>query len=370
MFSNNRAPPALAAALVAVLVAGCSRGAAEPHARAEPVIPVVTAPAQARTVPVIVHAVGSVEPVASVAILSRVDGPIERVFVADGQDVAANQPLIQIDPEPLRLQVRVDEANLERDIARADDARAKEERGRALLDQHFISSDDYAQLKTNLASAAATVDADRATLDQARLQLAYTTIRAPVAGKLGHVALQVGNMVHASSSEPLTTLNVIDTVDVSFTVPERTLQAVRRAHAAHQAMVSVTETDGAVDVRGALTFIDNTVDRASGTLHLRARVDNKDHVLWPGEFVTVNLSLGEDRDVIVVPSIAIQQGPKGPYVFVIRQDSAAEQRAVHIARVADDVTIVSGVKASEHVVIDGQSRLTPGTRVSVRSERT
>jgi membrane fusion protein, multidrug efflux system len=301
MFRNNWLAPGLAAALSIALLDGCSRSSAEPHARADPLVPVLTSLVEKRTVPVTVHAVGSVEPVASVAILARVDGPIEQVFVADGQDVRAGDRLMQLDPEPLRIQVRMNDANLQRDIAKEEDAKAKEGRGRALLDQHYISPDDYAQLKSNLDSATATVASDRAMLDQARLQLTYTTIRAPVAGKIGHIALQTGNMVHAASSEPLTTLNVLDTVDVSFTVPERNLQAVRRAAEAHQATVMVTETDTPLAsgasaqasktsltdpqpvISGALTFIDNTVDRQSGTLHLRARLDNKSHALWPGD---------------------------------------------------------------------------------------
>jgi multidrug efflux system membrane fusion protein len=390
MFRNKLLAAGGAAALVTALLNGCSSSSAEPHARAEPVVPVLTSIVEKRTVPMTVHAVGSVEPVASVAILSRVDGPIERVFVADGQDVKAGEPLLQIDPEPLRIQVRMSEANLQRDVAKEEDAKAKEGRGRAVLDQHYISQNDYAQLKSNLDSATATVASDRAMLDQAKLQLTYTTIRAPVAGKIGHIALQTGNMVHASSNEPLTTLNVIDTVDVSFTVPERNLQSVRRAAEAHQASITVMETDAAVSsgalppegagklsktvladepvIGGALTFIDNTVDRQSGTLRLRARLNNKSHVLWPGEFVTVNLSVGVDHDVVVVPNVAVQPGPKGPYVFVIKSDMSAEQRPVQIARVADEYTLVSGVQPGEHVVIDGASRVTPGIHVSVRAE--
>jgi membrane fusion protein, multidrug efflux system len=389
MFRNKRPASCVAAALAVALTDGCSRSSAEPHTRGDPVVPVLTSLVEKRAVPVSVHAVGSVEPMASVAILSRVDGPIERVLVADGQDVKAGEPLVQVDPEPLRIQVRMNEANLQRDVAKEEDAKAKEGRGRALLDQHFISPDGYAQLKSNLDSATATVASDRAILDQAKLQLTYTTIRAPVAGKIGHIALQTGNMLHAASTEPLTTLNVLDTVDVSFTVPERSVQAVRRAAEAHQAMVTVTETDAPPLVSGAaiavptaaiskttsapaissaLTFIDNTVDRQTGTLRLRARMDNKSHALWPGEFVAVNLSVGIDNDATVVPSVAVQPGPKGTYVFVVRQDLSVEQRPVQVTRVADDLTLVSGVQPGERVVIDGASRLTPGMHVSVRAD--
>jgi multidrug efflux system membrane fusion protein len=366
MFRNNLPGPCIVATLAITLLDGCSRSSAEPHSRPDPVVPVLTALVEKRTVPITVHAVGIVEPVASVAILSRVDGPIEKVLVRDGQEVKAGDPLVQIDPEPLRIQVRMSEANLQRDLAKEEDAKAKEARGSALVDQHYISPDDYAQLKSTLDSARATVASDRAMLDQAKLQLTYTTIRAPVSGKIGHIALQTGNMVHAASSEALTTLNALDTVDVSFTVPERNLQAVRSAAAKHEAMVVIAQPA----ISGALTFIDNTVDRQSGTLRLRARLANEGHVLWPGEFVTVNLTMGAEPDVIVVPNVAIQAGPKGPYVFVVRPDLSAEQRYVRVARVADEYTLVSGVQAGERVVIDGQSRLSPGLHVSVRQNET
>jgi multidrug efflux system membrane fusion protein len=362
---NNRLPSAVLAAFAAALVAGCSKSAAVPHVRADPAVPVVVAAVERRTVPLTLRAVGSVEPVASVAIVPRVDGPIERVLVADGQDVKAGQPLIQLDPQPSRLQVRVSQANLDRDVAKQADARAKEARGRALLAQHFISGGDYEQLKSNLDSAVATVAADRAALDQAKLQLGYTTIRAPVAGKIGHIALQTGNVVRTTSTEPLTTLNALDQVDVSFTVPEQNLQAVRRAAAAHEATVAVAASPRTLT--GALSFIDNTVDRTSGTIRLRARIANTDRTLWPGEFVTVTLAIGSDAGAIVVPNVAVQQGPDGPYVFIVRADLVVEQRAVQIARIADDVAVIAGVQPGERVVVDGQSRLTPGTHVSIRS---
>jgi multidrug efflux system membrane fusion protein len=388
---GNKPPELLAAALAAALLQGCTQSAATPHSRAEASIPVLVAAVEQRTVPINLRAVGSVEAVASVAIVARVDGPIERVLVRDGQDVVANQPLVQLDAAPLKLQVRMSEANLQRDVAKLEDARAKEERGRPLLEQHYISPDDYAQLRTNLDGATATVAADRATLDQAKLQLTYTTIRAPLAGKIGHIALQTGNMVRASATEPLTILNALDEVDVSFTVPARELQAVRRAAETHQATVTVMETDspapgeamlaasaqvkgskpaaaGATVITGALSFVDNAVDRQSGTLRLRARMENKSHALWPGQFVAVNLAVGEDRNVIVVPSASIQPGPRGTYVFIVKADSSIEQRPVELLRVADEVTLVSGVQVGERVVIDGQSRLTPGLRVSIRGD--
>lgn len=358
----------LVASMVALAsLAGCSKGDAESPKSKMPAVPVSVASAAEKVVPVTIRAAGSVEATSSVTIVSRVDGPIVRVFVKDGQEVKAGQPLVQIDPEPLRILERVAEANLARDTALLADARAKEERGRTLLDRHYISSDEYQQLKSALDSGAATVKADTATLDQARLQLGYSTVRAPVAGKIGHVALQVGNVVHAASSDPLTTLNALDTVDVSFAVPEQHLAAVRRAMTTKSATVTVpAESTQTHALTGELSFVDNTIDRTSGTIRLRARFDNRERVLWPGQFINVDLSLGTQQAAIVIPAVAIAEGPNGSYVFVVKADSAVEQRPVKVDRLAGDDALVSGVKPGERVVVDGRSRLTPGAHVKIR----
>ena len=170
-------------------------------------------------------------------------------------------------------------------------------------------------------------------------------------------------MVRAASTEPLTTLNVLDSVDVSFAAPEQELEQIRHAMEAHAATVSIGS------VSGELSFIDNMVDRTSGTIRLRARVDNHSRALWPGQYVTVDLSLAEGGPTTVVPSVAVEQGPDGPYVFVVDRSLIAEQRRIAVTRVADADALVSGVRAGEQVVVDGQSRLAPGTHVSIRAER-
>lgn len=366
--------PRLWAILAAVawfaLLSGCGSDADAQKSARSPSVPVTVAPVTRRMVPLTIRAAGSVEAAASVVVVSRVDGPIVSVLVKDGQDVKTDQPLVQIDPQPLRIQVRSAEANLARDSAQLDDARAKEARGRALLAQHYLSNEEYLQLKANLDSAAATVRADRAALDQAKLQLGYTTVRAPVSGRIGHLALQVGNMVHAAAAEPLTTLNVLDPVDVSFAVPEQNLAAIQQALAAKRAKVIVLPPAGTPSrgLTGELSFIDNAIDRTSGTIRLRARFNNAAHVLWPGQFVAVDLALASDAPAIVVPAVAIAEGPEGSYVFVVKSDLAVEQRPVKVARLAGEDALVSGVQPGERVVVDGQSRLTPGARVSIRSK--
>jgi len=363
----------------ACFASACSRSdGATRGERVQPAIPVVTAPVVARAVPVVLTELGTVESTGSVAIRSRVDGAIVRVFVQDGQDVRAGEPLFQIDPAPLDIQLRMAQATLARDEAALENARSKAARGESLRAQKYISEDDYTQLKTNLEAAKATVDSDRAAVDNAQLQRSYTTITAPVAGKIGHIQQQLGNMVHASEQAVLTTLNVLDTVDVSFAIPAQALADVQAAMASAKPTVEVAKAaDGIASkaydppLTGALTFVDNAADPSTGTIRLRARFDNRPRngarALWPGELINVRLTLPTAAQSIVVPSSAIAEGPRGSYVYVVRADNTAEQRDVAIVRAVDPVSIVTGVNAGEQVVVDGQSNLSPNAAVAVHA---
>ena len=335
----------------------------------EPGVPVVVASVERQSVPIMLSAIGTIESNGSVVVQTRVDGQIVKVLVQDGDEVRAGQPLMQIDPQPLSIALRMAQATLARDQSLLENARAKLHRGQEMVGQHFISDDDFTQLKTSYDGAVATVDADRATVDSAKLQLSYATIVAPVAGKIGHIAQQVGNMVHVAAQTPLTTLNVIDTVDVSFAVPARELNLVRGALAANPPPVqALVDGSGAKStVSGKLSFIDNAADPATGTIRLRARFDNRSRALWPGQFVTVALNLPTDASSTVVPNAAIAQGPGGSYVYVIGKDFIAEQRTVQVLRSTASVSIVTGVEPGEQVVVDGQSRIAPDKPVTVRS---
>lgn len=358
------APVGLSALLV--FGSGCGSGDAKSPKEKTAAIPVTLAAVTKRAVPVLVKAAGVVEATASATIVSRVDGPIVQVFLKDGEEVEAGEPILQIDPEPFRIQVRVAEATVARDKALLADARSKETRGKALFEQHYISKEEYLQLQSTLDSAASTVKADEAALDQARLQLSYSTVRAPVAGKIGHIALQVGNNVRAATAQPLTTLNSLDTVDVSFAVPEQYLAPVRRALDSGTADVVVPGSDEqSSELTGKVTFIDNAIDRTSGTIRLRARFENRAHVLWPGQFVTVNLALATSEPAIVVPVVAVSEGPQGSYLYVVDDQLTVSQRPITVDRLAGDDALVSGVQPGERIVVDGQSRLVPGSRVRV-----
>jgi multidrug efflux system membrane fusion protein len=322
-----------------------------------------------KSVPLIINVVGTVESTGSVVLQSRVDGQIMHIYVQDGDEVKAGQRLIQIDPAPYELQRRTAQAALDRDIAKLDNAKAKSARGEKLFADHYISIDEHTQLQTDLEGAIATVDADRAALDNATLQLGYTTITAPVAGKLGHISQQVGNTIHAAAQTSLITLNVLDTVDVSFAIPEQELTQVRNAAAATSIPVQASVSAGAnaddqssTTAEGRLTFIDNAADPATGTIKLRARFDNKKRILWPGQLATITLALPSLETSTVVPSSSISEGPEGSFVYVVANDIAA-QRSVKVHRVADDLTVATGVRSGERIVIDGQSRLTPNAHV-------
>jgi multidrug efflux system membrane fusion protein len=217
----------------------------------------------------------------------------------------------------------------------------------------------------------ATVEQDRAAVDEAQLRLSYATIKAPVAGRIGHIEQQVGNMIYASARTPLTTLNVLDPIEVSFAVPEQQLELVQTAMAAGAPQVRATRTgDAPIDVGGALTFIDNAADASTGTIRLRARFANSTRVLWPGQFVTATLTLPGEHESIVVPNAAIANGPDGTYVYVVAGQSSVEQRAGEVARAAATWANVDGVEVGELVVVDGQMRLYPGARVVIRAADT
>ncbi|HVT37298.1 MAG TPA: efflux RND transporter periplasmic adaptor subunit, partial [Nevskiaceae bacterium] len=361
----NRTHLSLAAAL---LLAACGGGkpAAAPAKGAGPSTPVVTAAVRQQAVPLTLESIGNVEAMASVAVKSLVDGQITEVKVKDGQDVTRGQPLFQIDPRPFQVQLATAQANLTRDQALLSTARAQEQRYRDLLAQGFVSKNDYATVQNNLDTAAASVTADQNAIETAKLQLDYADIRAPIGGRLGKIALQAGNLVKANDANPLVTLNQLDPIYVSFTVPETQFSALHAAMQGRQLAVAARDQQSSQTYTGQLTFIDNAVDTTTGTLRLRATFDNARGQLWPGQFVDVTLTLSSDEVLTIAPE-ALQTGPKGQYVWVIDADHKAQLRDIVVARTTPDVAVIArGLKAGEKVVIDGQSRLTPGALTAER----
>lgn len=352
-----------AVALLAACLAACSGGEGKQDAKASqapPVVPVIASQAAVKTVPVQMTAVGTVQPYVSVAVKARIDGQVDAVHFREGDTVRPGQRLFSLDPRPLQAQLAQAEANLAKDRAVLANALRQSERYADLLQRNFISREAFNQIRTNEATARATVEADAATVRNARVQLAYATIASPIGGVAGRVLIQQGNMVKANDTNALVVINQVTPVYVEFSLPEQSLDAVRQAMGRGPVVVELAKGPAP----GKLSFVDNTVDPATGMIRLRATFPNQDRALWPGQFVNTRVVLGEQRDALVVPAQAVQSGPEGPFVYVVKPDSTAEVRKVKPLRtVANDTVIGQGVAAGELVVIDGQSRLAPGARV-------
>lgn len=357
-------------ALVAVFaLAGCSdKNNAQAEAKkTPPAIPVLVAQAVEKRMPLRLHAIGNVETVASVAVKARVDGQIFRAYVRDGQDVAKGDLLFQLDPKPYQSQLAQAEANLAQSQAQLEYLRGQEKRYQELLAQNFVSKEGYAQVASNYHSAEAGVNSASAAVESARVNLAYTTIRAPIGGRAGKVLLSEGNLVKGNDTAALVVINQISPIYVSFAVPEQHLPDIR-ANKANAPMAVEAEIEKGKMVPGKLAFADNTVDATTGTIRLRGLFGNEDKQLWPGQYVDTWITLRDEQNALVVPAQAVQTGPNGPYAYVVKEDSSTEMRPIAVRRTdGEEAVIESGLKAGETVVTDGASRLLPGSRVSVKS---
>ena len=322
--------------------------------------------------PILVTGIGTVQSIATVMVKSRMDGEIAKVNFEEGQEVNEGDILFTLDDRAVRAQLQQAEANLERDRAQLERFQSEVTRQTELAHRGVASAQKLEDVTTSVAVTEATVRASAATVENARVNLNHTTIRAPITGRTGSIALKRGNGVKAMDTGPavvpLVTITQLRPIYVALTVPERYLADLRAAMAAGPVPVTVTiPGQPQALIAGTLTFIDNQVDVATGTISLKARFANDDDKLWPGQFVNVTLTLGVQADAIVVPSAAIQAGPNGPYVFLIRPDSTAELRLVQINRTLNDRTVIAdGLVAGDRVVVDGQMRLGNGTRVTVQ----
>lgn len=371
---GSRLRYALIAGLALALVVGAllayvsvdSRAKERKRAGADAAIPVSVASAARQSVPVQVQAIGNVEPLSSVAVKARVDGQIVAVNFKEGQEVRKGEALFRIDARPFEAALRQAEANALRDTAARDQARSQERRYKELLEKNFVSKEAYAQIATNAQTAEATAKASQAALESARINLDFCTIASPIDGFVGKVLLQAGNMVKANDVNALVVINQVRPIYVSFSVPEQQLAEIRRYLAAGPLEVTVSTSDdrhGSL-AAGRLAFIDNAVDATTGTIKLRATFENRDLALWPGQFVATSLKLFDQADAIVLPAAALQTGPRGQYVFVVRPDDTAEVREVEVARAeGESAVIAKGIAAGEKVVTRGQLRLSPGVKV-------
>jgi len=358
----------LAAGGLFAYFSGDSRAREKSAAKGPSAVPVSVVAAAQQSVPVRLQAIGNVEAYTSVAVKSRVDGQIVEVQFRDGQEVKKGEVLFRIDARPFEAAFRQSEAQALRDVASRDQANSQERRYLELLEKNFVSKDAYAQYRTNAQTAEASSKASQAALENAKLNLEYTVIRSPIDGYVGRALLQAGNMVKANDTISLVVINQVKPVYVSFAIPEQQLMQVRDLMRKNPLAVEVAApgTDKAL-ATGRIAFLDNAVDQTTGTIKVRAVFENGDAALWPGQFYTVRVKLYDQENAILVPSRALQTGPSGQFVYVVKPDMTAEVRKVVVARTEGDLAVLveGGVAKGEQVVVRGALRLAPGIKVTV-----
>jgi multidrug efflux system membrane fusion protein len=354
--------------------AGCGGGqAAEPEKSAPPgargggaAAPVTVATVAERAMPVTLHAVGTGEASSTVDIRSQVTGPLLSIGFKEGQDVRAGQTLFTIDPRPFQGVVNQATAALARDTAQLNDLEARLKRADDLLARGIVTRADRDTLAAQTAAMRATVTADNGALESAKLQLSYATITAPVSGRTGALMVHQGSLIRANDTTPMVTISQTSPLNVVFAVPARELPRIRNARGALRVTATVPGVPESA-ATGTIGFIDSAADPATDTIKIKGVFPNGNHTLWPGQYVDVTVQLAVDEHALVVPTAAVQAGQQGQFVFVVK-DGAAELRPVRVAWTDGDTTVIEhGVAAGEQVVTDGQLRLTPGAKVSVKT---
>jgi membrane fusion protein, multidrug efflux system len=345
------------------LLAACSKSDPPPP----PPVPVTVATAERRSVPFELAATGQVEPLQTVAVQAQVGGVLRRIAFKEGDEVRQGQVLFEIDPRPYQAALDQALAALARDSAQAANAAQETGRYETLAQKQYVTAQQYEQVRTTAAAAQATLAGSKAAVSEARLNLQYATIRAPITGRTGSLLLRQGNLVRANTDQPLVTINQIRPILVRFSVPAPNLPLLQE-HRGKDIVVRAEPAGGGDPSEGSLTFIDNAVDTATGTILLKGRFPNDDGSLWPGAFVNVRLQLYIEPDALVVPASAVVNGQQGSFVFVIQDDSSAATKPVTVSRTAGDFAIVNGdVQPGDRVVTDGQLRLRQGSKVQIKA---
>lgn len=360
MTFRNAAPLALL-----LVSAACSK----PAPAAKPPAAVTVATVERHAAPYVVVANGVVEPMRTVAVQSQVAGVLTGVHFAEGDEVRVGQPLFTIDPRPYAAALRQARAVLARDEAQAESATREADRFAALVSKDYVTRSQADQSAANAAALRAVLEADRAAVDAARLDLDNASIRAPVGGKTGGLLVREGTVVRPGTTSPLVVINQIRPTLVRFAVSERDFPIVQKYAASRPLPVQVVPARaGDLPIQGVLNFVDNGIDTTTGTVTLKARFDNGARSLWPGQFVQVSLELFVQPDAVLVPGEAVLTGQEGTFVFVVDDKSKAVMRPVVAGRaVGRQVLIERGLGGGERVVVDGQARIAPGATVEVRA---
>jgi multidrug efflux system membrane fusion protein len=366
MSTRNVTLAVLAVSLAAI--AACSKK--DPPR--QPPVPVSVTTVKRASVPYIVKANGVAEPMQTVAVESQVNGILNRVTFAEGQPVQAGQVLFEIDSRPYVAVLNQARAQLARDEAMATSAGRDAARYAALVKEGYVTGSQADQAEANAASAMATVAADRANVQKAALDVANCTIRAPISGRTGSLLVRQGNLVKANSTPPLVVINQIQPILVRFAIAQSQFPDIQRYYRGGNALlVSATPSEGSgTPLSGTLAFVDNNVDSTSGTVLLKARFTNPEGTMWPGQYMSVALQLYVDANALTLPAPAVLTGQQGTYVYTIDSAGTAKQKPVQVSRTVDSVAVIaSGLQDGERVIVDGQSRLIPGSKVAIKGER-
>jgi multidrug efflux system membrane fusion protein len=336
----------------------------------KPPVPVTAAAVIQKTVPVQINTIGNVEAYSTVSVKSQIGGLLNHVHFREGQDVDKGALLFTIDPRPYEASLKQAEANLAKDTAQLENAREEVRRYAELVKKGYVAQEQYDQIRTNAIAFEATVNADKAVVENARLQLKYCYIYSPFNGRTGNLLSHQGNLIKANADNPMVIINQIQPIYVTFSVPEQYLSEIKKYMSGGKILVKAFITTAKDDSEeGVLTFVDNTVDVTTGTIKLKATFTNKKKRLWPGQFVDVVIVLTTQPNAIVVPSQSVQTGQKGQYVFVIKDDLTVEDRLVTVGRMLNSETVIEkGLQAGEKVVTDGQLRLVPGAKVQLKEK--
>ncbi len=347
------------------LVLGACRP--KPQAPVAPVVPVTVAKVVVKAMPVELQEVGTVEAVSSVNIRSQVTGELVAVHFEEGDDVTRGQLLFTIDPSSYRATLDQAKAQLARDEALATNAQQDADRYAGLVKKEFVTQEQYEEKRSQAASLKASVLADKAAVERAQLDLDHTAIRSPINGRTGSLLVHAGNQVKANDAT-LVTIYQMEPIRARFSVPQNYLNVVRQRAAGRK--LAVTALASGPDNKqedGTLSFIDSSVDPQTGTVMLKATFPNHDRTLWPGEFVNVSLDLMTQAGAVVVPSAAVQDGQQGKYVFIVKPNDTVDSVDISVDRVVGQETVVAkGLKGDETVVTDGQLRLVPGSKISIK----
>jgi multidrug efflux system membrane fusion protein len=348
---------------------GKSRGAGGP-------VPVVEGTVVKKDVPIYLEGIGTIQALNTVTVHTRVDGQLEKVAFEEGQDVKAGDVLAIIDQAPYKAAVEQAQAKLKQDQAQLSNAKLDYERYADLVAKKVISQQQYDTQKNLVAQYEGTVGNDIAAVESAKVNLNYTTIVSPIDGRTGIRLVDQGNIVHASDTTGLVVITQLHPISLIFTLPEQSLTAIHKetANGKELTVLAMDRDDKTKLDTGKLSVIDNQIDITTGTIKLKATFDNKDLLLWPGEFINAHLHLSTQKDGLVVPASVIQHGPDGTYVFVVQEDQTVQIREVQVARKENgdmaqtedgEALIESGLAEGEKVVVDGQYKLQNGSKISV-----